>query len=157
MNIRNGHAFGERVWSITLFGLLAVMIQTHWELLSYWIGKFGEVNVPDGPCRFDPHVFTVNKKAEERVKKNMLQRRRQSRHVNINFTNYKTRVLQNRIVLTIYEILQIWKGKYWNISLSRSWFPVFVRDSHWEWVNWDQLLAKHTWAQFIILIDKCQL
>lgn len=43
----------------TLFGSLAVMIHTHWELLSYWIGKFGDVNVPEGPCRFDPQVFTA--------------------------------------------------------------------------------------------------
>ena len=43
----------------TLFGSLAVTIHTHWELLSYWIGKFGEVKVPEGPCRFDPQVFTA--------------------------------------------------------------------------------------------------
>lgn len=47
------------VCSTTLFGSLAVMIHTHWELLSYWIGKLGDVNVPDGPCRFDPQVFTA--------------------------------------------------------------------------------------------------
>lgn len=45
--------------NITLFGSLAVMIHTHWELLSYWIGKLGDVKVPEGPCRFDPHVFTA--------------------------------------------------------------------------------------------------
>lgn len=45
--------------STTLFGSLAVMIHTHWELLSYWIGKLGDVKVPEGPCRFDPHVFTA--------------------------------------------------------------------------------------------------
>lgn len=43
----------------TLFGSLAVMIHTHCELLSYWMGKLGEVKVPDGPCRFDPQVFTA--------------------------------------------------------------------------------------------------
>lgn len=51
-----------------MFGSLAVMIHTHWELLSYWMGKFGDVNVPDGPCRFDPHVFTAreqNHKTED--------------------------------------------------------------------------------------------
>lgn len=41
-----------------MFGSLAVMIHTHWELLSYWMGKLGDVKVPEGPCRFDPHVFT---------------------------------------------------------------------------------------------------
>lgn len=35
--------------NITLFGSLAVMIHTHWELLSYWIGKLGDVKVPEGP------------------------------------------------------------------------------------------------------------
>lgn len=45
--------------NITLFGSLAVMIHTHWELLSYWIGKLGDVKVPEGPWRFDPHVFTA--------------------------------------------------------------------------------------------------
>lgn len=43
----------------TLFGSLALMIHTHWELLSYWIGKLGDVNVPEGPCKFEPHVFTA--------------------------------------------------------------------------------------------------
>lgn len=48
--------------SPTLFGSLAVMIHTHCELLSYWMGKFGDVKVPEGPCRFDPQVFTAKVK-----------------------------------------------------------------------------------------------
>ena len=50
-------------WGFTLFGSLALMIHTHWELLSYWMGKLGEVKVPEGPCRLLPHVFTVNNTA----------------------------------------------------------------------------------------------
>lgn len=45
----------------TLLGLLAVIIHTHCELLSYWMGKLGDVNVPEGPKRFIPHVFAANK------------------------------------------------------------------------------------------------
>lgn len=47
---------------ITLFGFDAVIIHTHWALLSYWMGKLGDVKVPDGPWRLLPQVFTVKKK-----------------------------------------------------------------------------------------------
>lgn len=34
------------------------MTQTHCALLSYWKGKLGDVKVPLGPWRLEPHVFT---------------------------------------------------------------------------------------------------
>lgn len=50
----------------TLLGFDAVIIHTHCALLSYWIGKFGDVKVPDGPWRLLPHVFTVDKEKEKK-------------------------------------------------------------------------------------------
>lgn len=44
----------------TLLGFEAVIIHTHCALLSYWMGKLGDVKVPEGPWRLLPHVFTVN-------------------------------------------------------------------------------------------------
>lgn len=51
----------------TLLGFEAVIIHTHCALLSYWMGKFGDVKVPDGPWRLLPHVFTVDKKKRRKI------------------------------------------------------------------------------------------
>lgn len=57
----------ERERGFTLLGFEAVIIHTHCALLSYWIGKLGDVKVPDGPWRLLPHVFTVNRRKKHNV------------------------------------------------------------------------------------------
>lgn len=66
-NVKFDRQRRERERGFTLLGFEAVIIHTHCALLSYWIGKFGDVKVPDGPWRLLPHVFTVNRKKQNRI------------------------------------------------------------------------------------------
>lgn len=82
--------------------------------------------------------------------------------LNINFTSHQTLLWLNRVLLTIYDILQDLNSKYWNIIQSFMISYICQRltiktPRLTSCVRLDQLLPKHTWAQFIILIDKCQL
>lgn len=55
------------------------------------MGKLGDVKVPDGPCKFDPHVFTVTE---------------EEKNENIYFTHLTVQNLQACQMVNFLEIIQ---------------------------------------------------
>lgn len=61
------HLPTPRSKSLTLAGLSAVMIHTQCALLSYWMGKLGEVMMPEGPRRWASHMRAAERRWKTRL------------------------------------------------------------------------------------------